>query len=200
DQADDERVADVVEHQTEAGQPAQPDEQHEHDHPDEQHQGQAADHARAARLAQEAQDEVDPHREHADLEDHLEGLVEIGAERHQRAPPAAIASATRTTSRIDRTSCTRTHSMPASASAATAAAVANSRSSTGRPVSAPRNDLRDGPTTSGRPSRRSSPIRAMMRGTSSARVPKPSPGSSRMRERSMPRATAYSTRAASASA
>ena len=51
-----------------------------------------------------------------------------------------------------RGACTRKSRAPRSKASAHAAAVARSRSSTGRPVASPRNRLRDTPTSTGRPS------------------------------------------------
>ena len=66
--------------------------------------------------------------------------------------PRTIASATATTSTISATSCTRTMSTFAAAASATVAAVPNARSSTGFPVSRPIVDLRDVPSSVGKPS------------------------------------------------
>src|SRR5437879_4922017 len=61
----------------------------------------------------------------------------------------AVARATARASRARATSCTRKIRAPRSHASAHATALARSRSSTGRPVAAPRNRLRDGPTTTG---------------------------------------------------
>src|SRR5262249_36312603 len=70
-------------------------------------------------------------------------------ERHY-GPPRAEAKVR--ASRAAATSCTRKMRAPRSQASAHAAAVARSRACTGWPVTAPRNRLRDGPTTTGWPS------------------------------------------------
>src|SRR5256885_3418683 len=60
-----------------------------------------------------------------------------------------VAPATRSASRATPASWTRNRRAPRSHARAHATAVARSRSSTGRPVAAPRNRLRDGPTATG---------------------------------------------------
>ena len=92
--------------------------------------------------------------------------------------PRTIASATSATCFISATSCTRTMSAPFAIAMATDAAVPKTRSSTGAPPStAPIVDLRDVPTSSGRPSARSSPRRRSISRFCSGRQPKPNPGS-----------------------
>src|SRR5688572_8158035 len=79
-------------------------------------------------------------------------LRPAGGRGYSPAPPL-IASATRTTSTMSGTLCTRTMCAPNSAAAATDAAVAISRSLGVRsPIAALRNDFRDGPTSNGHPS------------------------------------------------
>jgi len=78
--------------------------------------------------------------------------------------------------------------------AATAAAVPNARSGGGAPVKVPMNDFRDGPKTIGRPRTRSrSSCRCSAR-LSDRRLPKPIPGSTRIRSGSIPAASAASIR------
>ena len=68
-------------------------------------------------------------------------------------PCSRIISATRATCTISATAWTRTICAPPSTAAVTAAAVAQSRSAAGAPpAAAARNDLREGPTSTGRPS------------------------------------------------
>ncbi len=71
-------------------------------------------------------------------------------ERHYGPPRPAPGRARRGAAG---TSCTRKSRAPRSHASAHAVAVAPSRASSGRPVTAPRNRLRDGPTSTGRPER-----------------------------------------------
>src|SRR4051794_23423793 len=96
----------------------------------------------------------------------LEGCVELGVRGddgllfagHAPAAASRTRATTRTASALARTSCTRTAQARAAAANVVTAAVASSRSDTGRgaasePRRLPRNDLRLAPTSSGRPSR-----------------------------------------------
>ncbi len=126
----------------------------------------------------------------------------VGSRRSlARSRPAALrrisprggrrgAAATRAACRQGATSWTRRSSTPASTQATTAASVPGSRSSTGAPVSFPMKLLREGPTRSGRPRARSSPIRARSSTLCSAVFANPSPGSRITASGRMPAAAA----------
>src|SRR5579875_3003785 len=108
----------------------------------------------------------------------LDRLVQGSVSRQSSGRhPRAIASLTRTTSRISATSWTRTISIPAAAASATTPAVPNTRASTLRPVSFPIVDFREGPSSVGKPSAtiRSSAARSAR--LCSGSFPNPIPGS-----------------------
>ena len=97
--------------------------------------------------------------------------------------PLAISSATEMTAFMAATSCTRTKCAPFSTEAATAAAVANTVSSS---VPCARKDLREGPVRIGYSNLANSPNRAIISEFCSLRLPKPRPGSSTIRFLSIP--------------
>ena len=122
---------------------------------------------------------------------------------HGRPPAARTASTVRTASTEAPASCTRTPQAPACAASTVVASVASSRRSAGRTApsasasSRPRKVLREAPTSTGRPrpiSRSSPASRAQL---CSARLAKPSPGSSTSCSGATPAATTSSTRAMS---
>ena len=124
------------------------------------------------------------------------------APRRRRAELQRRATATAS---IDAaTSCTRTPHAPAAAASAEIAAVAASRPSGGRGApsssasSAPRNRLREAPTSTGKPERHAArPARRSSAQLCAAVFAKPRPGSSTIAARSTPASTAASTRASS---
>src|SRR5205823_11622499 len=116
-------------------------------------------------------------------------VAEVAAEGQPHAGHVCtMASAIRATRTIDLTSCTRTMSAPPAMLSAIAAAVPSSRSPTGRASVLPMNDLRDGPISRGKPSRRRSGRRLMISRFSSRVFPNPMPGSTMMRSSGIPAA------------
>src|SRR2546422_8668803 len=109
----------------------------------------AHDDGHRPRPDQEQQEPVDHERDEKDL-DHVRpepGDEELIGFEVQFG--LVVAPATRSASRATPASWTRNRRAPRSHARAHATAVARSRSSTGRPVAAPRNRLRDGPTATG---------------------------------------------------
>ena len=107
-----------------------------------------------------------------------------------------MARQTLSASTVAATSCTRTMAAPRATAASAAATLPAVRSSTGLPVMRPTVDLRDQPTSSGRPSDSSSYWRAASCRLCSGVLPKPTPGSSAMRSAPMPAAVAAERRSA----
>src|SRR3954469_4177352 len=187
-----------------------------HQHGPRPHDPRAADEYRPARVNAANIVRVVPDGLHAIEVGDLEGLVEllvgggdrldVGGRGHG-APPvraATTAAATRTASALARESCTRTPHVPAAAARAETAAVASSRSTTGRgsspsASSLPRNDLRLAPTSTGRPRDISVSRCASSAQLCSAVLAKPMPGSTMICSIDTPAATTASTRAASSS-
>src|SRR3954452_4970981 len=128
--------------------------------------------------------------------------VDVGAHDPSPADSARSRAMTRTASALARTSCTRTAQAPASAATTVSAAVASSRPAVARgPVSSasnvPRNDLRLGPTSSGRPNAKRSPSPASRAQLCSGVLANPNPGSTMTCSGSTPAATTSSTRSRS---
>src|ERR1039458_4643754 len=105
-----------------------------------------------------------------------------------------VAAATSSASCTAPTSCTRNTLAPRS-SAITFVAIVPARRSRS-PTSAPRNDLREVPIRIGCPSTASSPRRSSSSRLCATVLPKPIPGSTTIRSRSIPAARATATRAA----
>src|SRR6185312_13145759 len=119
----------------------------------------------------------------------LELLVVLVAHR-----PRTVAAATASASATGATSWTRKTAAPRSSASTFVAIVPASRSSAALPVRRPRNDLREVPITSGRPSATSSSKRRSSSRLCSTVLPKPMPGSSMIRCSAIPAATAASRR------
>src|SRR6185503_11922706 len=134
------------------------------------------------RAHEKQQEAVDDERHEENLEgvrpeprgEELEG-VEVHIE-------LAIARA----SRVVATSWTRNSRAPRSQARAHATAVARSRSSTGRPVTAPKNRLRDGPTATGYPNATIVASSSSTRKFCAAVLANPNPGSTAMRSFATP--------------
>src|SRR5690606_4641786 len=110
------------------------------------------------------------------------------------------ASATVRARRTASTSCTRKRRAPRWSATTQAAIVPSSRSAGGSPpASSPTNRLRDGPTSTGRPSARILSSCAITATLCSVRLEKPSPGSSTMAEGGSPAAAARPSAPASSS-
>src|SRR3954452_20896803 len=120
-------------------------------------------------------------------------VVVVGVVGHRGR---TVAAATVSASTLGATSWTRKTVAPRSRARTLVATVPATRSAaTSRPVSLPRNDLRDVPITSGRPSAASSSRRRSSSRLCSSVLPKPMPGSSSTRSSATPWPVAYSRRA-----
>src|SRR4051794_23180474 len=119
-------------------------------------------------------------------------VVELGVVPGHLA--ANVAAVTARASAVAATSCTRKTLAPRSKASTLVATVPATRSVTSRPVRRPRNDLRDVPTTNGRPSAASSSNRRSSSRLCSSVLPKPIPGSSWMRSSRTPSPTANAIR------
>src|SRR3954468_890062 len=187
-----------------------------HQHRPRPHDPRAADEYRPTGVNAANIVRVVPDGLHAVEVGDLEGLVELlvgggdgldVSRRGHGAPPvraATTAAATRTASALARASCTRTPHAPAAAARAETAAVASSRSTTGRGSSpsvssVPRNDLRLAPTSTGRPRESSVSRWASSAQLCSAVLAKPIPGSTMICSIDTPAPTTASMRAASSS-
>src|SRR5207249_1990379 len=147
---------------------------------------QADDDLNRPRAHEEQQEAVDGDRDDENLDrvgPEPGGEEAIGVEVHRAR---VVARATSKASRARATSCTRKARAPRSHASAHAAAVARSRSSTGRPVAAPRNRLRDGPTTTGYPSPTTVASSSSSRKFCSGVLANPNPGSTTIRSRATP--------------
>src|SRR5438094_5537291 len=125
----------------------------------------------------------------------------VGFEVHGALVPfPVVAPATRSASQASAASWTRNRRAPRSHASAHATAVARSRSSTGRPVAAPRKRLRDGPTATGYPKPTTVASSSSSRKFCSAPFANPNPGSTTMRSCGTPASSAPAAAAASSAA
>src|SRR6266566_1916827 len=173
----------------------------EHGHEVGQRQNhETDDDLQRARPDEEQQEPVDDERHEQDLEEirpeprrqELEGVDVHGG--------LVVALASARASCVSRASCTRNSRAPRSQARAQATAVARSRSSTGRPVAAPRNRLRDGPTATGYPKPTTVASSSSRRKFCSGVLANPKPGSTTIRSRATPPASARAAAAPSSAA
>src|SRR5207247_9427825 len=136
---------------------------------------------------EEEEEAVDDERDEQDLDDvRPEPRDEKPIRFEVHGALFVAAHATARASRASATSWTRKRRAPRSQASAQATAVARSRSSTGRPVAAPRNRLRDGPTATGYPSPAIVASSSSKRRLGAGVLANPNPGSTTMRSRGTP--------------
>src|SRR4029077_13475025 len=139
---------------------------------------------------EEQQETIDHERDEKDLDHVRPKPRDKETVRFEVHRAFVVAAATRSASRARAASWTRNNRAPRSHASAHATAVARSRSSTGCPVAAPRNRLRDGPTATGYPKPTTVASSSSRRNFCSGCFANPTPGPPMIRSRAPPACSA----------